>query len=40
MHYLTDLIDEQHHPFLENLSRICKPSDVTEAKDGYAFLSR
>ena len=40
MHNLANLVDEEHNPFLKNLSRISKSSDVAETKDGYAFLTR
>ena len=39
MDYLANLVDKEHYPFLEDLSRICKSSDVAETKDGYAFLT-
>ena len=39
MHYLANLVDKEHYPFLEDLSRICESSDVAETKDGYAFLT-
>ena len=40
MHNLSNLVHEEHDPFLKNLSRISKSSDIAETKDSYAFLTR
>ena len=39
MYDLTNLVNEQHDPFLEDLSCIGKSTDIAEAKDGDDLLS-
>ena len=37
---LSNFIDENHYISFQNLSSVCKVSNITEAKDCHYFLSR